>query len=317
MSYRLLSYSTQGGPRAGLLVGTDTVVDLTAAIEAHGGSASFKGASVREMLDHWDDTKKLLPQLADAVTSGKFKIATKPLAETKLLAPILYPGALYGATANYTDHLREMKMGEAPDKTTTRPCFFLKTTEHSIIGSGEPAHLRPAQTMVFWEGELGVVIGKRARSVKKEQALDYVAGYVNVLDLSDATDQAQRRQDIYGSRFGIDWFRTKCFDGAAPMGPWITPAEDVPDPQNLSLKTVTKGEVMQNSSTANMVFSVAEQIEYLSERLTLRPGDVIATGTCLGVGRPRGLFLQQGDEVVLEIGNLGTLRTPIIRDSEP
>jgi 2-keto-4-pentenoate hydratase/2-oxohepta-3-ene-1,7-dioic acid hydratase in catechol pathway len=109
-----------------------------------------------------------------------------------------------------------MKMGEAPDKSVTRPCFFLKTTEHSIIGAGEPAHLRPAQQMVFWEGELGVVIGKRARSVKKEKALDYVAGYLNVLDLSDATDQAQRRQDIYGSRFGIDWFRTKCFDGAAP-----------------------------------------------------------------------------------------------------
>ena len=317
MSYRLLSYSTQAGPRAGLLVGADTVIDLAAAIEAHGGSASFKGISVRETLDHWDEAKKLLPQLADAVTSGKLKIATKPLAETKLAAPILYPGALYGATANYTDHLREMKMGDAPDKTKTRPCFFLKTTEHSIVGSGEPAHLRPAQQMVFWEGELGVVIGKRARSVKKEQALDYVAGYVNVLDLSDATDQAQRRQDIYGSRFGIDWFRTKCFDCAAPMGPWITPAEDVPDPQNLSLKTVTKGEVMQNSNTSNMVFTVAEQIEYLSERLTLRPGDVIATGTCLGVGRPRGLFLQQGDEVVLEIGNLGTLRTPIVRDSEP
>jgi 2-keto-4-pentenoate hydratase/2-oxohepta-3-ene-1,7-dioic acid hydratase in catechol pathway len=232
------------------------------------------------------------------------------------LAPILYPGALFGATANYTDHLREMKMGEAPDKTKTRPCFFLKTTEHSIIGSGEPAHLRPAQEMVFWEGELGVVIGKRARSVKKDRALDCVAGYLNVLDLSDATDQAARRQDIYGSRFGIDWFRTKCFDNAAPMGPWMTPAEDVPDPQNLSLKTVTKGEVMQNSSTANMVFTVAEQIEYLSERLTLRPGDVIATGTCLGVGRPRGLFLQQGDEVVLTIGNLGTLRTPIVRDNE-
>lgn len=317
MSYRLLSYSTPSGPRAGLLVGGDKVVDLADAIELHGGRTSFTGASVRETLDHWDEAKTLLPRLASAF-SGNSAIAqsAKPLAEIKLLAPILYPGALFGATANYTDHLREMKMGEAPDKTKTRPCFFLKTTEHSIIGSGEAAHLRPAQAMVFWEGELGVVIGKRARSVKKEQALDYVAGYVNVLDLSDATDQAARRQDIYGSRFGIDWFRTKCFDGAAPMGPWITPADDVPDPQNLALKTVTKGEVMQNSNTANMVFTVAEQIEYLSERLTLRPGDVIATGTCLGVGRPRGLFLQQGDEVVLTIGNLGTLRTPIVRDSE-
>jgi 2-keto-4-pentenoate hydratase/2-oxohepta-3-ene-1,7-dioic acid hydratase in catechol pathway len=318
MSYRLLTYSTPTGARAGLLIGEATVVDLREAIEVHGGAKPFfSGISVRETLEAWDDAKKLLPQLAAAFAAGKLGgVAAKPLSAVRLLAPILYPGALFGATANYTDHLREMKMGEAPDKTKTRPCFFLKTTEHSIIGSGEPAHLRPAQEMVFWEGELGVVIGKRARSVKKDRALDYVAGYLNVLDLSDATDQAARRQDIYGSRFGIDWFRTKCFDNAAPMGPWMTPAEDVPDPQNLSLKTVTKGEVMQNSSTANMVFTVAEQIEYLSERLTLRPGDVIATGTCLGVGRPRGLFLQQGDEVVLTIGNLGTLRTPIVRDNE-
>jgi 2-keto-4-pentenoate hydratase/2-oxohepta-3-ene-1,7-dioic acid hydratase in catechol pathway len=319
MSYRLLSYATPTGAHVGFLVGETNVVDLRAAIEAFGGpKPSFSGVSVRETLEAWDDAKKLLPQLAEAFAAGKLAgVAAKSLNETKLLAPILYPGALFGATANYTDHLREMKMGDAPDKSVTRPCFFLKTTEHSIIGSGEPAHLRAAQQMVFWEGELGVVIGKRARSVKKEKALDYVAGYLNVLDLSDATDQAQRRQDIYGSRFGIDWFRTKCFDNAAPMGPWITPAEDVPDPQNLSLRTVTKGEVMQNSNTSNMVFTIAEQIEYLSERLTLRPGDVIATGTCLGVGRPRGLFLQQGDEVVLTIGNLGTLRTPIIRDKEP
>lgn len=231
MSYRLLSYAASTGPRAGLLVDGDKVVDLAGAIHALGAHALFSGVSVRETLDHWDEAKTLLPLLADAVASNNIQTATKPLAETKLLAPILYPGGVFGATANYTDHLREMKMGDAPDKTTTRPCFFLKTTEHSIIGSGEAAHLRPAQEMVFWEGELGVVIGKRARSVKKEQALDYVAGYVNVLDLSDATDQAQRRQDIYGSRFGIDWFRTKCFDNAAPMGPWITPVEDVPDPQ--------------------------------------------------------------------------------------
>jgi 2-keto-4-pentenoate hydratase/2-oxohepta-3-ene-1,7-dioic acid hydratase in catechol pathway len=318
MSYRLLTYSTAAGPRAGLLVG-DKVVDLAAALAAQpGAKASFTGASVRETLDAWDEAKTLLPQLATSFAAGKLAgVAAKPLAQTTLLAPILYPSAVFGATANYTDHLREMKMGDAPDKRTTRPCFFLKTSEHSIIGAGEAAHLRPAQTMVFWEGELGVVIGKRARSVRKDKALDYVAGYLNLLDLSDATDQAARREDIYGSRFGIDWFRTKCFDNAAPMGPWITPAEDVPDPQSLSLKTVTKGEVMQNSNTANMVFTVAEQIEYLSERLTLRPGDVIATGTCLGVGRPRGLFLQNGDEVVLEIGNLGTLRTPIIRDNEP
>ena len=316
MSYRLLTYAGSTGPRAGLLIG-DQVIDLEAAVVAyadmHKVKPSFSGVDVKDTLRHWDAAKPILKAIGDAKPVG---VTSQPLAAMKLYAPILYPGALFGATANYTDHLKEMKMGDAPDKSVTRPCFFLKTTEHSIVGSGEAAHLRPAQNMVFWEGELGVVIGKTARSVPASRALDYVAGYTNVLDLSDATDQARRRTDIYGSRFGIDWFRTKCFDGAAPMGPWITPAEDVPDPQNLSLKTITKGETMQDSSTRNMVFTVAEQIEYLSERLTLRPGDVIATGTCLGVGRPRGLFLEQGDIVTLTIGNLGTLATPIIRDKE-
>ena len=152
MSYRLLSYATPTGARAGFLVGEMNVVDLRAAIEAFGGpKPSFSGVSVRETLEAWDDAKKLLPPLADAFAAGKLAgVAAKPLDETKLLAPILYPGALFGATANYTDHLREMKMGDAPDKSVTRPCFFLKTTEHSIIGSGEAAHLRPAQQMVFW-----------------------------------------------------------------------------------------------------------------------------------------------------------------------
>ena len=316
MSYRLLTYAASTGPRAGLLVG-EKMVDLEAALATRQKRPGFAGATVLDVLNAWDEARPLLRGLAEEIAGGALRaIEAMPLARVTLRAPILYPAAVFGATANYTDHLREMKMGEAPDKTTTRPCFFLKTSAHSIIGSGEAAHLRPAQQMVFWEGELGVVIGKAARSVPAARALDHVAGYLNVLDLSDATDQAARRQDIYGSRFGIDWFRTKCFDGAAPMGPWITPAEEVPDPQDLPLKTVTKGEVMQDSSTRNMVFTVAEQIAYLSERLTLRPGDVIATGTCLGVGRPRGLFLQDGDEVVLTIGNLGTLRTPIIRDRE-
>jgi 2-keto-4-pentenoate hydratase/2-oxohepta-3-ene-1,7-dioic acid hydratase in catechol pathway len=313
MTYRLLTYEAGAGPRAGLLLG-DRVADLEAALAVLGATPRFSGAGVLGVLEAWEDAQPLLRAIGHR-GAGAFE--TMPLGSVRLKAPILYPAAVFGATANYTDHLREMKMGDAPDKATTRPCFFLKTSAHSIVGSGEPAHLRPAQKMVFWEGELGVVIGRRARAVPKERALDHVAGYVNVLDLSDATDQAARRQDIYGSRFGIDWFRTKCFDQSAPMGPWITPAEEVPDPQDLPLKTVAKGELMQNSSTANMVFTVAEQIEYLSERLTLRPGDVISTGTCLGVGRPRGLFLEHGDEVALTIGPLGTLRTPIVRDNAP
>jgi 2-keto-4-pentenoate hydratase/2-oxohepta-3-ene-1,7-dioic acid hydratase in catechol pathway len=300
MSYRLLTYATDKGPRPGILV-EGKVVDLA------------EYASVRDVLANWDEAGAKLRAMA----ANGARLAGAPLEAVTLKAPILYPGGLFCATANYTDHMYEMRQSDPPEKGATRPCFFLKTTEHSIVGPGEPAHLRPAQTQVFWEGELGVVIGRTTRSVGRAEALGCIAGYTIVNDLSDATDQAARRKDMYGQWFGIDWFRTKSWDSSAPMGPWITPAEEVPDPQNLAIKTVAKGETQQDSNTSRMFFSVAEQIEYLSERVTLRPGDVIATGTCAGVGRPRGLFLQHGDEVAVTIGNLGTLRTPIVRDNAP
>jgi 2-keto-4-pentenoate hydratase/2-oxohepta-3-ene-1,7-dioic acid hydratase in catechol pathway len=307
-SYRLLTYAADSGPRPGLLVG-DRVFDLESLKPA------FAAGSVKEVLQNWEAARPALKALAEKLSAGSVPGArSRPLADARLLAPILYPGGLFCATANYTDHMYEMRKADPPPKGATRPCFFLKTTEHSIIGSGETAHLRAAQSQVFWEGELGAVIGRTARNVSRAAALGCVAGYTIVNDLSDATDQAARRGDMYGQWFGFDWFRTKCWDTAAPMGPWITPADEVPDPQDLSIRTVTKGETFQNSSTRNMFFTVAEQIEYLSERVTLRPGDVISTGTCAGVGRPRGIFLQDGDEVAVTIGKLGTLRTPIVRD---
>ena len=296
----LLSYANGNGPRPGILV-DGKVIDV----------AGY--ASMRDVLANWDAAQGKLREMA----ANGAKLDGKPLEQVTLKAPILYPGGFFCATANYTDHMYEMRKSDPPPKGETRPCFFLKTTEHSIIGSGEPAHLRPAQNQVFWEGELGVVIGRTTRSITRDKALECVAGYTIVNDLSDATDQMARRKDMYGQWFGIDWFRTKSWDCSAPMGPWITPAEEVPDPQNLPMQTVTKGETMQNSNTSKMFFSVAEQIEYLSERVTLRPGDVIATGTCAGVGRPRGLFLEHGDEVAVTIGNLGTLKTPIVRDNMP
>ena len=167
--YRLLTYATTTGPRAGLLV-SDKVIDLEAAVESHAGAhrvkSRFTGASVKETLQEWDEARAMLRAIAGEAREGKLAgVRQRPLAETKLLAPILYPGALFGATANYTDHLREMKMGDAPDKNVTRPCFFLKTTEHSIIGSGEPAHLRP----VAADGVLGRRAWRRDRQARPQR----------------------------------------------------------------------------------------------------------------------------------------------------
>ena len=321
-SYRLLSYEGQTGPRAGLLV-DDMVLDLEQALTAYsrlsgsGAVHAFAADSVMGVLQAWELARPVLGAIAQSERAGKMTSTAHKLSEVKLLAPILYPGALFCATANYVDHIMEMRKVPAPDKATTRPCFFLKTTVHSIIGPDQEAHISRTSEKVFWEGELGVVIGKPAHYVKKSEALSYVAGYVIVNDLSDSTDFLARRQDKYGEWFGHDWFRVKCFDTAAPMGPWITPADEVPDPQDLSLSTKVSGKQMQNGSTSNMHFTVEEQIEYLSERLTLRPGDVIATGTCAGIGHSQGFYLKQDDEVEVSIGNLGTLRTRIVKDVVP
>jgi 2-keto-4-pentenoate hydratase/2-oxohepta-3-ene-1,7-dioic acid hydratase in catechol pathway len=317
-SYRLLSYQAPSGPRAGVLV-DDTVLDLEQALAAYarnfGDSApGFTGDSVLGVLQSWEKAHPLLRAIAQEQRAGKLKASGQALSQVKLLAPILYPGALFCATANYVDHIMEMRKVPPPDKATNRPCFFLKTTVHSIIGPGDTAHTSRTSDKVFWEGELGVVIGKAAHYVKKGEAMSYVAGYMVVNDLSDTTDTMIRRKDKYGEWFGHDWFRNKCFDNAAPMGPWITPADEVPNPHDLALKTVVSGQTMQDSSTKNMHFTIDEQIEYLSERITLRPGDVIATGTCKGVGREQGKYLQSGDEVEITIGNLGTLRHRVERD---
>jgi 2,4-diketo-3-deoxy-L-fuconate hydrolase len=163
-------------------------------------------------------------------------------------------------------------------------------------------------SQIDWEAEIGVVIGRAAHDVSLDQAMNCVAGYTIVNDLS-ARD-LNRREDW---TFGTDWFRGKSFDGSAPMGPWITPAEAIPDPHNLVIQLCVNDQLMQDSSSRQMHFNIPEQIQYLSEQLTLRPGDVISTGTPAGVGRPRGIYLKPGDEVTITIEGLGTLRNRVER----
>ncbi|MGH7006730.1 MAG: fumarylacetoacetate hydrolase family protein, partial [Alphaproteobacteria bacterium] len=182
------------------------------------------------------------------------------------------------------------------------PWFFVKTSAHSVIGPGAPIQLPAFSKKVDWEAEIGVVIGRAKRDLPVERAFEAVAGYTIVNDLS-ARDFIKRE----GSIFVFDWLGQKCFDGSAPMGPWITPADYVPDPEDISVKLSINGVPKQNSNSKLMVHSIAEQIAYLSRHVTLRPGDVIATGTPAGVGMPKGEFLKPGDEVKIEIGGCGTL----------
>jgi 2-keto-4-pentenoate hydratase/2-oxohepta-3-ene-1,7-dioic acid hydratase in catechol pathway len=159
---------------------------------------------------------------------------------------------------------------------------------------------------VDWEAELGVVIGRRAKNVSVDRALDVIAGYTIGNDLS-ARDVSRRQGISDTSPFKFDWVAQKCFDGACPLGPWIVPAEDVPDPHNLKIELTVNGVVKQSSNTSELIFDISEQIAHLSEKITLHPGDVILTGTPAGVGAGRGEFLKAGDEVRITIERVGEL----------
>jgi 2-keto-4-pentenoate hydratase/2-oxohepta-3-ene-1,7-dioic acid hydratase in catechol pathway len=304
-SYRLLSFRDAGGEaQAGMLVGglVYPVAPLLRDIP--------NAQSVKDLLKAWDKVHPRLDAAAAKASGGK------PLADVALLAPVLYPGALYCAGANYWDHLEEMaeiakKMtGKAPSmQKAADPYFFMKNTAGGIIGTNTPARLPSFSKQVDWEAELGVVIGKQCRRVSGDKAFDVVAGYLIVNDLS-ARDLMKRE----GSPFGMDWVGQKCFEDSAPMGPWFTPASYVQDPNNLAVKLWVNGVLKQNSNTSKLVHGIVEQIVYLSKHFTLFPGDIIATGTPAGVGMPRGEFLKAGDEVKIEIDGCGTLVNRMVAD---
>ena len=164
----------------------------------------------------------------------------------------------------------------------------------------------PETSQLDWEIELAAVIGARCRRISVDRALDVVAGYSIVNDVS-ARD-LNMRSDY---PFKFDWFQGKCHDTFAPFGPWIVPAWQIPDPQKVALRLDVNGQPMQQDTTANMIWTVREQIAYLSTIVTLEPGDVIATGTPTGVGMGRGIFLKAGDRITATIDGIGTLANDV------
>lgn len=217
---------------------------------------------------------------------------------TVLSAPIL-PGKIVAIGLNYLDHIREAGM-QAP----VAPLVFTKFTS-SVIGHDDPVIVDPNLTQrVDWEVELTAVIGHRARHVGPQDALEHVFGYTIANDIS--------ARDL---QFGDgQWVRGKSLDTFCPLGPVVVTADEIPDPQDLGLRTRVNGETMQDSSTREMLFGVAELIAYCSHSFTLEPGDVVLTGTPWGCGEfmePRR-YLRAGDTVEVEIDGIGTLRNPVV-----
>jgi 2,4-didehydro-3-deoxy-L-rhamnonate hydrolase len=259
-------------------------------------------ASVRVMLEDWDLWLERLDaeRVADPV----------PLADCALMAPVADAPNLYMAGANYADHAREMA-GLGPEDPVPRPAagpfFFLRPTT-TMIGDGETVVIGEGVSRLDWEVELAAVIGRRAHRVPASSALDHVAGYMVVNDVSarDAFVRAGAPPP-----FAHDWLRQKGWATSAPAGPWMTPARDCADPGRLALRLSVNDEVMQDSSTSQMIFSLEEQIEFLSRMVPLVPGDVISTGTPAGVGAGRGRFLAPGDVMRAEIEGIGALVNPV------
>jgi 2-keto-4-pentenoate hydratase/2-oxohepta-3-ene-1,7-dioic acid hydratase in catechol pathway len=238
--------------------------------------------------------------------------ASVSVQQVRLLAPLVNSGTLYCAGANYSDHEAEMAtaQGDASVKQKgARSWHFLKSS-HSITGTGSTVSLPAASSAVDWEVELAAVIGVKGKNIPIEAALDHVAAYTIAIDFS-ARDLSRRHDVAERSPFRMDWLSHKSFDGSCPIGPWLVPADDIPDPQNLDLSLSVNAEIKQCSNTSHMIFSLAEQIRDLSERITLWPGDVILTGTPAGVGSSRGEFLRAADVVSAKVAGLGEVRVLI------
>jgi 2-keto-4-pentenoate hydratase/2-oxohepta-3-ene-1,7-dioic acid hydratase in catechol pathway len=270
---KLVTYSTGGGAP-----GVGYIED--------GGIQSLGGGSLLEYILHG--------RSPDRQPGGE----TVSLGEASLHPPIARPGKIVAIGLNYVDHAEETG-APIPDK----PVVFTKYP-NTIVGPGAPIRIPPITEQVDYEAELAVVIGRRAKNVSESEALDYVFGYTNSNDVS--------ARDLQFSEGG-QWTRSKSIDTFLPLGPYVATRDDVPDPQNLFIRAILNGETVQDGHTSRMIFSVAEIVSFLSQGMTLEPGDVIITGTPPGVGMAREpqLWMKPGDEVSIEIEGLGTLTNPV------
>ena len=233
------------------------------------------------------------------IDSGRHRLA---LNQVKLEAPVPRPGKYLGISLNYADHIGETGM-EKPEY----PTFFSKQST-SIIADGDAIHRPKVSEKLDYEGELAFVIGKRCRHVPITQAHTVIAGYTIANDVS-VRDWQMRSPT---------WMLGKSFDTHGPLGPWLVTADEIPDPHNLSIKTWIDDELRQHSNTRHMLFNCYEMIAYLSQAMTLEPGDIIATGTPAGVGvkmKPRG-YMKPGQTARIEIERIGTLTNPVIEEPD-
>jgi len=279
---RLVTFDAGDGARAGV-VEDDRVVDAWALLgEPHRGGLRELIAAGR--------TGDLRSRLGDTGAPSH------PLSAVKLLPPIPDPGKIVCIGLNYRKHAAEIGVTELPEL----PTVFAKY-RNALVPDGATVKAPTAKT--DFEAEVALVVGRRAKDVDEAEALDYVAGYTLLNDLS--------ARDLQGAT--PQWMPGKIFDGAAPCGPYLVTPDEAGPADQIGIRLTLNGEEMQNGSTADLIFSVPQLVAQLSQLMTLEPGDVVATGTPAGVGMGRNprVWLADGDEIVIESPTLGRLTTHI------
>jgi len=282
---KLITFSYNKRTNIGAVVGQE-VVDSTGCVDIPDDMIGFLAAG--------GEAKEAMQRLIDR---GENRIS---IADIKIHAPVPRPGKFLGISLNYADHISETQL-EKPEY----PTFFTKQSS-CVIANGEAIYRPIVSEKVDYEGELAFVIGKRCKNVPIEQAHQVIAGYTIVNDVSVRDWQIR----------SPTWMLGKSFDTHGPMGPWLVTADEIIDPHNLNLKTWIDDELRQNSNTKNMIFNCYEMVAYLSQAMTLEPGDVISTGTPSGVGvkmKPRG-YMKPGQTAKIEIEGIGVLSNPVIEE---
>ena len=318
---KLATYASKGQQHVGAVVADDTIViDLAAADKA------LARREKRPAHPFFTDMLSLLnagtkglsaAKKAAAAATEKLGDAPKPdgktshaLSRVRLKAPMPNPRKIFCLAGNYQDHIEEGggKMA-VQDKETPR--VFMKPPTSTVISPGDSILIPPIARSIDWEGELAVVMGRKAKGVKTKDALKYVAGYTVMNDVSERDLLIKKRTENRPQDGWFDWLNGKWLDTFAPQGPWIVTRDDIPDPQVLDISTYINGERKQHNNTGQMLYKVAQVIEYISAIITLEPGDLISTGTISGVGSTTGTFLKPGDKVEIEISQIGVLRNKV------
>jgi len=292
------------------------------------GAAAYTRATGRPLeLVESDDLLDFLPpvgqaraacrRLAEWVAGHRDVISSVALdpATVELLVPIPRPNKLLLLAGNYAEHVVE-RGGVAAERAETFPYVFMKPPSTTLTNPGVAIRLPAVSpTAIDWELELGVVIGRRAKNVSESDALAVVAGYTVINDISNRRYRPNPERKLRERDKFFDWMHGKWHDGFCPCGPALVSADAVPDPQALSMSLHVNGREHQHGSTASMVFPVAAIIAFISQMMTLEPGDIISTGTPSGVGSATNTFLAPGDRIEARIEGIGTLVTPVVAES--